>query len=163
MSDRCYVSITFAARDAEAVENEMGPSERDAEAVENEMGPSERDVTDGGIFHDVGFTGVNYGGDGELRNLTAAGVPFYGRHGAGDEYGACAVAGDGKTYDYHDCVGDGTLAVAFSLATGKPAAGAVEDARRFRRLWLRAKAAVRAKAEAGEQKAAASAPEPGKD
>lgn len=150
MSDRCYVSITFAARDAEAVENEMGPSEPDV-------------TSDGGIFHDVGFAGVNYGGDGELRNLTAAGVPFYGRHGAGDEYGACAVAGDGKTYDYHDCAGDGTLAVAFSLATGKPAAGAVEDARRFRRLWLRAKAAVRAKAEAGEQKAAASAPEPGKD
>lgn len=132
MSDRCCLKLNYAACDRAVVEDELG-----AARAEN--------VVDGVVS--AAFHGINYGGDAELGRIADAGVPFHGRHDAGDEYGACFVAGvDGSSQSWPAGLGD-ALAVDCDIATGRLTD--ITGVEEFRRLILEARAAVAERAKKG--------------
>ena len=79
MGDRCYVSLTCREQDVSKFE-ELG--------FEREKWPSE------GKEVGVAIVGqeMNYAATSELEELAHAGIPFYGAHGSGDEYGEMLFA-----------------------------------------------------------------------
>ena len=74
-----------------------------------------------GILEEIGFHVVesgadglhmeaaemNYGGDSEMRELAAKGIPFYSVHAAGAEYGDGRFACDGRSLIHVDCLHGG--------------------------------------------------------
>ena len=127
MGDRTTLYLNYAACDRKAVERELGE-------------PDYEDPVENGSVSGQ-FDEVNWGGQNELETISKAGVPFWGRCDSGAGYGAAHLAGvSRKSYEF--CAGalDDSLCVEFSLESG--VVTELMTAERFRKRWLRAKAAV---------------------
>lgn len=78
MGDRCSVTLTIRKQDLEIVESVFDVAETSDPSGEYAI--------------ECLFTEVNYGGQDELEELRAAGVPFHGWHDSGDAYPAAVFA-----------------------------------------------------------------------
>lgn len=116
-------------------------AECDREVFEAEFGVCEdEDTSDAGIV-EATYDDVDGGGYDELTNIAALGIPFYGHHDDGCEYHSAYVAGYRRKYDEAvGGIGVWTLCLDFDLDTGK--VSGLADARKFRRHWSGAIAAV---------------------
>ena len=96
VGDRCHSSLVCNERDVMTFEN-MGyqVEEKDKKTAEVSMSDGE----------------ANYGNYNELNALIGKGIPFYGYHGEGGEYGASVFACDGKTVAWAECNRNGDVMV----------------------------------------------------
>ena len=139
MSDRTRLTVSYAERDRAAFETEFGVCD-------------EEDISDAGVV-EATYDGVNYGGYNELVALAARGIPFFGHYDAGCEYPSAYVTGYRRKYDEAvGGIGVWTLCLDFDLDTGK--VSGLADARKFRRHWRGAIAAVTRRVEKHKGKVA---------
>lgn len=133
MGDRCYISVTVKTEDLERFGKATG------------WGGcwEEQDREEGEEFTNVTLDDVNYGGDDELSQAAAEGIPFLGHHGPGDCYGGCLFACDGKgEYWQTDCDSDGYPTVRYDVDSGKAEAHDVRHVKRFCKKHREVKAVV---------------------
>ena len=126
MSDRASLTLNYAVCDREAVEKVFGTPEIEDE--EKGMVTAEFEEVDGG-------------GCEELEDLAKAGVPCWGKHGAGYEYTEGYVACVRRRFRSMSAgLCDGTVCVDLDLDTDE--VYGIKQAMSFARHWRTARMAV---------------------
>lgn len=90
MGDRCYLQLTVRKADY------------DTHGLEGDFDQVVTEDDENGVIT-VAESEANYGYVTELEEWANKGIPFYGEHCAGAEYGACCFACDGKEYVIVPC------------------------------------------------------------
>ncbi len=127
MSDRCYVELICAPQHEKEFE-EIGFHQEYTE----ECPKGALRMMDGE---------ANGAAQKELENLAAQGLPFYGWHGPGCEYGAALFVSDGKKCVFQDSI-YGEFPAVPVLSSGKLAPKDLRDAKRYWKLLPLAKKTV---------------------
>jgi hypothetical protein len=125
MGDRCSLSVTFAAHDADKVATAFGFSGDELQcSIEDTKSP----------VWDLSIDEINYGGTDELDSLASSGVWFKAYHGAGCDYAPELVVGyKGRTYYVTTDTSDNILCVV-DEELGRPRARTLNCIRKFLRI-----------------------------
>jgi len=113
------MSVTFHSRDRELVEGLLGPWDQE-EPHADLPGCTTAWITE-----------INYGGYDERHELARRGVPFFGHHSAGDDYGPLAFAACDGHLDEIDADHNGKPSVVVDESTGLPTQEAQELAKQY--------------------------------
>ena len=119
MGDRCAMTVTFHERDRELVEGLLGPWEQE-DACADLPGCTTLWIGE-----------VNYAAYDERDELARRGVPFFGHHGAGDDYGPMTFAACDGDLDQIDADHDGKPSVRIDEESGLPTPEAPAQARQY--------------------------------
>ena len=119
MGDRCAMSVTFHERDRELVEGLLGPWDQ------------EDPHADLPGCTTVWIGEINYGGYDERDELARRGVPFFGHHSAGDEYGPLAFAACDGRMDEINADHSGKPSVVIDESSGMPTPEARRRAQQY--------------------------------
>ena len=119
MGDRCALTVTFREHDRGVVEEVLGPWDQE------DSHPN----LPGCIV--VWFSEMNYGGCNEREELAKRGIPFFGYHCAGDDYGPLAFAACGSRIDEIMADHLGEPVINIDANTGEPTKEARQIAKEY--------------------------------
>jgi len=124
MSDRCYVELVCAPQHEKEFEEIGFHQEYEEDAPKGTLRMV--DIEANGAAQE------------DLESLAELGIPFYGWHGPGCEYGAALFASAGKKYVFQDSI-YGEFPAVPVLSSGKLAPKDLRDAKRYWKLLPLAK------------------------
>ena len=139
MGDRCALTMTFHERDREVVEEVLGTWEQ------------EDPHPDLPGCLTVWFSEMNYGACNEREELANRGVPFFGYHCAGDDYGPLAFAACDGRIDEIDADHQGKPSVVIDERSGIPTGESLRLAKEYVQRLKRAHQALRQRSGSGTQ------------
>ena len=136
MSDRCWLTITIRETDQKEFIDRLGKPDETGDATYSEGAATPRVKIPGATV--ISYGEANHGFYEDLVKLAAGGLVFVGHHGSGEAYGPYVFAGaQGLHKDFPaDTNGDPTIR--YSLATGSPLDGEVEELPSFLKTYVEA-------------------------